>query len=50
MFTAPAPSTEPPVDLATKCDTATCQLPYCFCSRDGTRIPGELEPDEVGEY
>ncbi|KOB67393.1 Chitin deacetylase 4 [Operophtera brumata] len=30
----PAPITETPLDLATKCDTAECQLPYCFCSKD----------------
>lgn len=44
---APAPITEAPTDLATKCDTAECQLPYCFCSRDGTLIPGGLDPEEV---
>ena len=45
--TTPAPITETPVDLALKCDTAKCQLPYCFCSRDGTLIPGGLEPAET---
>jgi len=44
---APAPSTEPPVDLAKKCDTSACELPYCFCSRDGTHIPGDLDPEDV---
>lgn len=47
IFTAPAPSTEPPQDLAQKCDTSQCQLPYCFCSRDGTIIPGGLDPEDV---
>lgn len=45
--TTPAPITEAPVDLATKCETSTCQLPYCFCSRDGTRIPGDLDPEDT---
>ncbi len=47
LLAALAPSTEPPVDLATKCETSSCHLPYCFCSRDGTRIPGDLDPEEV---
>ncbi|KOB68649.1 Chitin deacetylase 4, partial [Operophtera brumata] len=34
FLSAPAPITETPLDLATKCDTAECQLPYCFCSKD----------------
>lgn len=44
---APAPVTETPTDLAERCDTANCQLPYCFCSRDGTLIPGGLAPEDV---
>merc|ERR1712045_239917 len=32
---------------APECDTATCQLPDCFCSPDGTRIPGNINPDQV---
>lgn len=48
LVAAPAPSTEPPIDLANKCDPAACSLPYCYCSRDGTRIPGDLDPDQVG--
>ncbi|XP_006617231.1 uncharacterized protein LOC102672538 [Apis dorsata] len=47
IATTPAPITEPPIDLAEKCDPANCQLPYCFCSRDGTIIPGGLHPDET---
>lgn len=35
------------MDLALKCDTSKCTLPYCFCSKDGTRIPGELDPLDV---
>ncbi|KYN02697.1 hypothetical protein ALC62_06497 [Cyphomyrmex costatus] len=45
--TTPAPITEPPTDLAERCDTANCLLPYCFCSRDGTIIPGGLHPEET---
>jgi len=26
------------------CDLAVCELPDCFCSRDGTHIPGGLDP------
>ncbi|KDR24193.1 uncharacterized protein LOC110828651 [Zootermopsis nevadensis] len=47
ISTTPAPITEPPVDLAKKCDTSSCELPYCFCSRDGTRIPGNLDPEDT---
>jgi len=32
---------------AADCDTSVCQLPDCFCSPDGTRIPGEINPDQV---
>ncbi|XP_046664819.1 chitin deacetylase 1 [Homalodisca vitripennis] len=45
--TTVAPSTEPPQDLAQKCDTSKCVLPYCFCSRDGTIIPGGLDPEDT---
>lgn len=24
------------------CDTQKCRLPNCWCSKDGTRIPGNL--------
>lgn len=47
LILAPAPVTEPPTDLAVRCDTAECQLPYCFCSKDGTLIPGGLDPEDV---
>ncbi|KAG5890808.1 hypothetical protein JTB14_008249 [Gonioctena quinquepunctata] len=43
----PGPVTEVPTDLATKCDPEKCQLPYCFCSKDGTLIPGGLDPEET---
>lgn len=44
---APAPITEAPIDLAKKCDPAECALPYCFCSKDGTIIPGGLDSQDV---
>lgn len=50
FFSAPAPSTEPPVDLAVRCEPAECQLPFCFCSRDGTIIPGRLDPEKVNAF
>lgn len=50
LATAPAPITEASLDKAVKCDTAACALPYCFCSKDGTRIPGDLEPSQVKKF
>lgn len=47
IASTPAPVTETPVDLALKCDLAECQLPYCFCSKDGTVIPGNLEAEKT---
>ncbi|CAH0406911.1 unnamed protein product [Chilo suppressalis] len=47
IATTPAPITEAPLDLALKCDPAECQLPYCFCSKDGTLIPGGIDPEET---
>lgn len=47
---APAPITEAPTDLAKKCDPAECALPYCFCSKDGTIIPGGLEAEDVSRH
>ncbi|KAG8226867.1 hypothetical protein J437_LFUL006576 [Ladona fulva] len=32
---------------APDCDTTQCVLPDCFCSADGTRIPGGIEPNQV---
>ncbi|XP_071527401.1 chitin deacetylase 7 isoform X2 [Panulirus ornatus] len=29
------------------CDPIECLLPYCFCSYDGTEIPGGLKPAET---
>lgn len=47
LFTAPATITEAPADKAQRCNIEECQLPYCFCSKDGTQIPGGLEADKV---
>lgn len=47
QFIAPAPPTEAPIDLAKKCDHSECSLPYCFCSKDGTVIPGGLDAQDV---
>ncbi|XP_074602962.1 chitin and LDLR binding deacetylase 3 [Brevipalpus obovatus] len=30
-----------------RCDLSNCTLPDCFCSVDGTRIPGDLKPEET---
>ncbi|KAJ9574958.1 hypothetical protein L9F63_007876, partial [Diploptera punctata] len=32
---------------APDCDPNQCTLPDCFCSADGTRIPGAIEPNQV---
>lgn len=43
-------TTEPPTPdplAAQKCDPSQCNLPDCFCSSDGTRIPGDLDPSET---
>lgn len=29
-------------NAAPACDTQKCRLPNCWCSKDGTRIPGNL--------
>lgn len=47
LFLAPAPVTEAPLDLAQKCDPSQCELPYCFCNKDGTRIPKGLNAEDV---
>jgi hypothetical protein len=30
-----------------RCDANNCTLPDCFCSNDGTQIPGGLKPEET---
>ena len=32
---------------APDCDLGQCQLPDCFCSPDGTRVPGNIDPAQV---
>jgi len=44
-FDFTAVETDP--NRAPECDTNQCVLPDCFCSADGTRIPGGLEPNSV---
>ncbi len=34
-------------NAAPVCDYANCTLPDCFCSTDGTLVPGGLNPNEV---
>lgn len=34
-------------NAAEPCDPQQCQLPECYCSKDGTLIPGRLEPNQV---
>jgi len=46
IATTPAPVVAPE-DLAPKCNTSLCALPNCFCSSDGTAIPGDLDPKET---
>ena len=36
-------------NAAGRCDYSNCTLPNCFCSVDGTLIPGNLEPNQVVE-
>lgn len=39
--------TEAPLDLAHRCDLSECELPYCYCSKDGTNIPRDLNAEDV---
>lgn len=32
---------------APPCDPEKCQLPSCFCSEDGTFVPGNLDPRDI---
>ncbi|XP_037086439.1 chitin deacetylase 1-like [Pollicipes pollicipes] len=45
--TTEAPITTPDPYAATACDPANCVLPSCFCSKDGTLIPGNLDPAQT---
>lgn len=44
---AVSPITEAPLDLALRCDLSECELPYCYCSKDGTNIPRDLSAEDV---
>ncbi|GFX44483.1 chitin-binding type-2 domain-containing protein [Trichonephila clavipes] len=44
--TTPVPTTPDP-NAAPSCDPKACRLPDCFCSEDGTQIPGNLVPKET---
>ncbi|GIY16962.1 chitin-binding type-2 domain-containing protein [Caerostris extrusa] len=44
--TTPVPTTPDP-NAAPTCQPEACKLPDCFCSEDGTLIPGDLRPDDV---
>merc|ERR1719481_2122067 len=34
-------------NAAPRCDLSQCALPDCFCSADGTQVPGDLEISQV---
>jgi hypothetical protein len=34
-------------NAALPCDPYTCKLPDCFCSRDGTSVPNNMELSQV---
>ncbi|XP_071451813.1 chitin deacetylase 1 [Hetaerina americana] len=34
-------------NAATPCDPITCKLPDCFCSVDGTAVPGNMLPSQI---
>ncbi len=46
FFQIPSDSDNDP-NAATRCDYANCTLPNCFCSVDGTLIPGNLDANQV---
>merc|ERR1719225_1870326 len=49
--TAAPPTTTPSPDKAARCpradEAAECELPWCYCSRDGTSIPGGLALEDT---
>lgn len=47
IATTPSPVTEAPTDNAQRCNLAECELPYCYCSKDGTNIPKDLNAEEI---
>lgn len=34
-------------NAAEACNPSLCRLPDCFCSNDGTRIPGGMDPSQT---
>ncbi|KFM73579.1 hypothetical protein X975_04617, partial [Stegodyphus mimosarum] len=44
--TTTEPTTVDP-EAVPPCDSSSCRLPDCFCSEDGTRIPGNLRPQDT---
>lgn len=47
FFFSPSLAVELDPNRAPDCDSNQCVLPDCFCSADGTRIPGGIEPNQV---
>lgn len=47
MTSAASPVTESPLDNAQRCNPAECELPYCYCSKDGASIPKDLNAEDV---
>ena len=48
MASTPAPpTTTPPPDSASKCNEDECSLPWCYCSKGGTKIPAGLDIDDT---
>ncbi|XP_074602653.1 chitin deacetylase 7-like isoform X2 [Brevipalpus obovatus] len=37
-------------DKLSVCDRQRCQLPNCFCSDEGTSIPGDLQPNQTPQF
>ena len=48
LVSTPAPATTTPApDTADKCDEDQCDLPWCYCSKHGTKIPGDLDVEDT---
>uniref|UniRef100_A0A914XZ44 EGF-like domain-containing protein n=1 Tax=Panagrolaimus superbus TaxID=310955 RepID=A0A914XZ44_9BILA len=39
-----------PKQRATRCNPEKCQLPTCFCSMDGRKPPGNLDPTQIPQF
>ena len=46
LYQVPCTVDEDP-NAAPKCDPADCVIPDCFCSADGTKVPGNIEVGQV---